>query len=266
MATRSINDPGVGKARSSDRRLPALAIALGLHLLFLIYIFANPPRVTIGQGVGDGAMDVSLAGLGHAEATPSHAARAVQAKAAVTTPPAPLRPTDPIKPRSVLAIVSDILAIPLPEHSVTPTPLVAAPTPVVAQAMAQAAGSSGAACDIAGAVQTVLVADPAAHGAILVIPTKVHSASNAVMMWNGQWVAPADVGGASAFQTLRTAIRQVVSAAGSDCRDREIVGPRFMLVPDGDATMVAVFGNASWRWSDLLVDPAGTSAVAQGPT
>jgi hypothetical protein len=85
-----------------------------------------------------------------------------------------------------------------------------------------------------------------------------------VMLWNGQWIAPGEVGEAAAFDTLRIAIRQIVAAAQPECRDAEIVGPRFMLIPDGEATMVVVFGDASWRWSDLLVDANEPTPLRSG--
>ena len=124
----------------------------------------------------------------------------------------------------------------------------------MAQAIVQVSGAPGAACDIGSAVQTVLRSDPATQGAIVLVPHQARVAANALMMWNGQWIAPAEVGGVAALDVLRMAVRQVVAAAQPDCRDRAIVGPRFMLIPDGDTTMVMVFGDTAWRWSDVLAD------------
>ncbi len=239
--------------RRDRRRWIAVVLAIALHLSILALFLGSRPRPDIGAGVGVGAMDISLAGFSHGSVATKMPAMPVSAAPSPTT--APPAPTDPIKARSVLAIVSDILAIPLPEHSVTPTPLTSPPSPAMAQAMAQASGAAGAACEIGGAVQTALGSDPDTHAAILLIPIKARSAADAIVMWNGAWIAPAEVGGAAAFDTLRIAIRKVVAAAQPECRDRNIVGPRFMLIPDGDVTLVMVFGNAAWRWSDLLVDP-----------
>jgi hypothetical protein len=245
----------MGRRDRSRRRWMAVTVALALHLAILALFLHSRPPVDKGVGEGRGAFDVSLAGFSRG-AAPSKTPAQPTAPVAPAAP-APPAPADPIKPRSVLAIVSDILSIPLPEHSATPTPLAPAPSPVMARAIAQASGAPGAACDIAGAVETALRADPVTHGAVLLIPTKAGAAANAVMLWNGQWIAPGEVGGAAAFDTLRIAIRQIVAAAQPECRDAEIVGPRFMLIPDGGATLVVVFGTASWRWSELLVDPAG---------
>ncbi len=261
MSHSLIGPRGRETSPAARRRLVAVGVALGFHLLILALFLFSHHGATVGAGVGQGVMDLSLAGLSRgASRTPSPVAvpAASAAPIAKTLPPAP---PEVIKPRSVFAIVTDILALPLPESSVTPTPLVAAPSPVMLQAMAQAAGSSGVACDIGGAVQSVLRADPEAHGAILLIPTKARSTSNAVMMWDRQWVAPVDVGGEASFDVLRAAIRRVVSAAAPECRDREIVGPRFMLIPENEITLVAVFGDASWRWSDLLSDPDNVATV-----
>jgi hypothetical protein len=248
------------RTRASRRRLWGLGLALGLHLLILALFLFSHPRVDIGQGVGAGAMDLSLAGLGHAEAPSPRLATAAPARPATPKPPAP---PDPIKPRSVLAIVSDILSIPLPEHSVTPTPLIATPSPTLVQAMAQASGAPGAACDVAGAVQTALRSDPETQGAILLMPRKQGVGANAVLIWNGAWIAPAATGGLPAFTTIRGAIRQIVAAAPSECRDQAMVGPRFMLIPEPESTLVVVFGNASWKWSDLLADPDGPQAGSE---
>ena len=231
-----------------------MGLALILHLLILALFLFSHPRVDLGQGVGAGAMDLSLAGLGHAAAPSPRLATAAPAPPATPKPPAPPAPPDPIKPRSVLAIVSDILSIPLPEHSVTPTPLVPTPSPVLAQAMAQASGAPGAACDVAGAVQTALRSDPETHGAILLMPRSQGAGADAVVIWNGGWIDPAATGGLPALTTIRAAIRQVVAAAPAECRDQAIMGPRFMLIPEADTTIVVVFGDASWKWSDLLVD------------
>lgn len=199
-------------------------------------------------------MDVSLAGFSRGAApSPSHATPATPAAPA----PAAQVSADPIEPRSVLAIVSDILAIPLPENSATPTALVSSPSPAMAQAVAQASGSSGVACDIDGAVQTALRTDPDAHGAVLLVAPRNRSAANAVMLWNGHWIAPAEAGRAGAYDGLRASIRGIVAGASPECRGRSILGPRFMLIPAFDTTMVVVFGNASWRWADLLGDRAG---------
>ena len=259
MSTTSFIVSGGYNARKSRRRLWSLGLALGLHVILVAFFLVGFPRANGVRGLGDGAMDVFLAGPSRVSARPVHSASAAKAAPAPPVKPAPPASTDPIKPRSVLAIVSDILSIPLAEHSVTPTPLNPAPSPVMAQAMAQASGVPGAACDIDGAIQTALRADPTAHGAILTIPIKDRSAADAVLMWNGQWVSPADVGGEATFDTLRVTIRQVVAAAKPECRDLSIVGPVFMLIPDGSTTFVVVFGNASWRWSDLLIDPATQS-------
>ena len=254
----SAGTPGGDRRGRRDRSL-AIAFASALHLAILALFLGSHPSPTTGEGVGAGAMDVSLAGFSRgAQPSPT---RAAPARSAPPARPAPPAATDPIKPRTVLQIVSDILAIPLPEHSVTPQPLTNAATPEVVQIAAAASGSPGAACDIGGAVQKALQADPVTHPAVLLIPRQQRSAANAVVIWNGTWVDPAEVGGAGAFAAIRTGIRQVVAAAQADCREREIVGPRFMIVPEAETTMVIVVGNAAWRWSDLLVDPVPSDAT-----
>ena len=248
-------------ARARRRRLAAVGLAVALHLAILaLFIVAHPP-VNIGEGVGAGAMDVSIAGFSRGAApTPTKSPPAATASPSTATPPAP---PDPIKPRSVLQIVSDILSIPLPENSATPTPLTAPPTPVIAQAMAQASGAPGASCDIDGAVRLALTSDPATHAAVLLIPHNERVAANAVLLWNGAWTNPADIGGAPALTTIRAAIRQIVASAQPECRARDVTGPRFMLVPDSDGMMVIAIGNATWRWSDLLVDQNDPSRSAR---
>lgn len=241
-------------------RWPAVGLALALHFAILaLFLISNPPR-DIGEGVGAGAMDVSIAGLSHG-AAPSPTKSPSSAKIAPPAPaPTPSLPADAIKPRTVFQIVSDILTIPLAEHAATPTPLTAPPTPVIAQAMAQASGAPGAACDIGDAVRLALTSDPATHAAVLLIPRDQRVAANAVLLWNGAWTDPADVGGAPTFTVIRSSIRQIVASAQPACRAQDIVGPRFMLVPEPDGMVVIAVGNATWRWSDLLVDPDGKAA------
>ncbi len=244
--------------RSGRHRWVAAGSAVAVHLAILALFLGSHPPATMGEGVGAGAMDIELAGFSKGSApSPAHAAAKPRAS---PSKPAPPTASDPIKPRTVLQVVSDILAIPLPEHSVTPQPLVSSPTPTVIQAATPASGSPGAACDIGGAVQVALRSDPAAHQAVTLIPRPDRSAANAVMMWNGQWIDPAEVGGAASFSTVRTSIRQIVAAADPGCRDQELVGPRFMLIPDAEGAMIVVaVGNATWRWSDLLIDPPGAA-------
>jgi hypothetical protein len=261
MSVPSIDAPEGERTRSSRRRLWSLGIAIGIHLLILALFLVSRPRSHMGQGVGVGAMDLSLAGLGHAAAPSPPLATTAPAPPATPKPPAPPAPPDPIKPRSVLAIVSDILSIPLPEHSVTPTPLVPTPSPVVVQAMAQASSAPGAACDVGGAVQTTLRSDPDTHGAVLLMPRTQGAGANAVVIWNGEWIAPAATDALPALTTIRASIRKVVAAAPAECRDQAIVGPRFMLIPAGDTTVVAVFGDDDWKWSDLLVDADGAISL-----
>ena len=250
---------------ASRQRLVAVGFAVALHLAVLVLFLHSHPRGRAIDGLGLGTMNVSLASLSRARGS-SSAARVAPVRAAAPAKPAPTAPADATKPRTVLQIVSDIVAIPRPGHPVTPTPQppVNAPTPEVAPAETTPSGSPNAGCDIGGAVQTALRSDPAAHRAVQLITMRERSAANAMIVWNGQWVSPTDIGEVSPFGILRTVIRQVVVSVSPDCREQVIVGPRFMLIPDLEVTIVVVVGNASWRWSDLLVDretPAQPSAT-----
>lgn len=256
----AVDAPHTGSPPITRHRLAAVVFAVGLHLLILTLFLTGHRDTKVDAGVGLGATNVSLAGLSRSVSQRSQAA--TPPKAAVPpVPPTPPQPVDQIKPRSVLAIVSEILAIPLPEQSVTPTPLVSTPSPAMVEAVAQVSGASGTACDITGAIQTALRLDPVVHNSLQLIPSKERTAANAVVVWNGQWLGSGGIGPDPAFDSLRGAIRQIVSAAPVECRDRQLVGPQFMLIPNGETTVTLVFGNASWRWSDLSVDATASSSV-----
>ncbi len=237
--------------QGAPRRWVAVSLALIAHLAILMLFLSSHPRTRAGAGVGTGAMDVALAGFSRG-ATPAPTHTTAPPPIPTSPPSLPVPLESPIKPRSVVAIVSDILSIPLAEKSVLPSPLTPPATTTATQSESAASGSQGAACDLAGTIQSTLVSDPMTHQALVSIPRQNRSAADAVMLWNGRWTDAAVLGGAPVLTAVQSAIRGIVSSARADCRDQINTGPRFIFVPEPDGEMIIAIGSGSWRWSDMM--------------
>ena len=141
-----------------------------------------------------------------------------------------------VSPRLIeVAVVADVAA---PSFEVAAAPPVAA--------------ASGGDCSLSDAIGTALRDSPATPVAFAGIPVATRTVANALMMWDGSWaVMPADAGGAGLAQ-LRTIVERTVRSAPASCQSATVTGPRLIVVPDGNASIVLAFGSGTWAWSDLL--------------
>lgn len=119
-----------------------------------------------------------------------------------------------------------------------------------------AAGGAGAACPVVASLQAALEGDARASSALASIPRTSRSVANAVMLWDGGWIAPQRAGGAAAVDAIRNAVASMLAQTTDDCRTRTNLGPVFVPVRSEAGTTILAIGSGAWRWVDLLRDPA----------
>ena len=193
-----------------------------------------------------------------ASAEPSSASSMILGKTSSPplSPPAPhldtvLAPTPPQAPN----LADLILAGPS---------LTAQPSPVRAQTASAPSPASPAAgdrsCRILDALQTKLRSSAEVHLAVSAIPRQSRSVANAILLWNGEWIEPASVGGAASLAAIELQVDDVVAHASPECRQELQSGPRLLTLGDANDTLVLAFGSGRWRWEDLRGGSATISA------
>lgn len=271
--------------------LPVLIAAL-LHLAFLALITLTRPAVfrpsaggamsvSFAEGLAASALPVGLPARPPprpAEATP---APAQEAPSTTPTPPAPSEPPKPApspKPDAVMQLPEAVAPAPT-QHAPAPrTPPAVAPDADFAAKVAQlvaggtrltaeakplrAAPGTGpsplgptppSACQLDAALQASLGQDPEVLSALTRIPRKARSVANAIMLWNGRWIAGESVGGESALSSIRQSIQKGVRTASAACQQSTVRGPVLIAVLSQPETTILAIGSGEWRWADLLV-------------
>ena len=216
------------RPRERIERGSLLAAIITVHLLLLLWLVTRPPSVRPDPDRGRGLTLIALSAGANA-ATP-------------TTKPKPPPPT----------------VIPVREL-ILPTLL---PTPTAAQNPSPAGTGTPQAGDVGGCALSVRTAesiagDPAAMAELAALPPAYRTSADAVMLWNGEWLASAPGSVATpATPSLRRAVEQVIADASPDCRAAPMGGPQFLAIPEQGRTTTLVIGSGAWRWSDLLAPSA----------
>lgn len=150
-----------------------------------------------------------------------------------------------------------------PRPPVDPEPLTpqfdAEPDPATtgdAAGVESAAGAAGAACPMVASLQAALEGDVRALSALASIPRTSRSVANAVMLWDGGWIAPQRAGGAAVVDAIRNAVASMLAQTSDDCRTQTNLGPVFVPVRSEAGTTILAIGSGAWRWIDVLQDPA----------
>ena len=128
-----------------------------------------------------------------------------------------------------------------------------------------AAGAKGQACDLTTWLQQALQADPQVRAALASMPRRALSLSNAMMLWDSDWV-PGDPQAAAGLAAVRAAVLAGVRAAPTGCLAAPVRGPELMTLTDDAGTTVIAIGSGEWRWQDLLTSapqPLLTKAALQ---
>lgn len=199
-----------------------LIAIITVHLLVLLWLFTRPMTEQVRRDSGGDLVLVSVS----------------DGKRAATPPTVPKPPP---------AIVFPAPAI------ILPTSL---PTPAEQQNWSQAGQSGG--CALAARSAEAIARDPAAMAELAALAPAYRTSADAVMLWNGEWLADTPGSIASpATPSLRRVVEQVVAEASPECRAEPTNGPQFIAIPEQGRTTTLVIGSGAWRWSDLLaISPA----------
>ena len=137
------------------------------------------------------------------------------------------------------------------------------PSVSVVDAAPPAAGSStGNGCSVASTIGAALLADQDAMVELAALPAGVRSESDAVMLWNGEWIDAASETEMQMTQTPIPALKRVVTdaiiALPAECREVQTAGPQLIPIPEQGRTTMVVIGSGVWRWANLLEPPLPT--------
>lgn len=182
-----------------------------------------------------------------------------QAAPAITVPPPFAMPVDALQTFVPDAIDFGALT---PEFDTEPDPATTGDA-ADAASTGPGRGDAGTTCPLVESLRAALEQDVRAQAALALIPRPSRSVANAVMLWDGRWIAPERVGGRRTTDTVRSALATVLSATTQACRTQLNLGPVFVPVSNERETIILAFGSGAWRWEDVLkkappYDPAGT--------
>ena len=103
------------------------------------------------------------------------------------------------------------------------------------------------------AVKTALATDPLAQRALIALPATDRSVANALQLWDGDWTSQSTNELSDQLAPVRALVVNIIETAPAACRNAQIIGPRFIIVPvQNGADMVIVIGSGPWRWRDLI--------------
>jgi hypothetical protein len=233
-----------------------------LHAALLAVVLRAPPPPASDPDFG--AMSVSLYdGSARALAAPPPASKPQRPAPEITATPTeiaidPTAPTD-VEPQFVVANVVE------PDIDAPPD----LDDPVALSVAAAASAAAGSACDLTRWLQAALQDDPRVRDALARIPRPARSVANAIMLWDGAWVAPRATATVD-LETVRRAVINGVSAAPEACKSQIAQGPELLSLTDETGTTVVVVGSGIWRWAELLVPDRAASfasnVLGTGPT
>lgn len=178
--------------------------------------------------------------------------------AAQSAPPAAPPPAPPFEPPP--DVEPQFLDVELAEADLAPPrdPL----QDPVALSVAGASGAAGETCAVGAWLQPALQGDPEVLAALGEMPRSARSVADALMLWDGVWVAPRP-GAARAVAPIRAALISGVGAAPEACLAQVIRGPELITLENGATTTVLAIGSGEWKWGDLLSRQQAGSPEAQ---
>ncbi|MEO5641524.1 MAG: hypothetical protein ABIQ98_07145 [Sphingomicrobium sp.] len=204
-----------------------------VHLLLLLWLVTRPPAERPVRDRGRNLVLISVSDGERAAGPP------VVPK---TPPPIPVPAPE----------VNIPLAVPYQAEVQSPSP--------AAMDAPQASDVGG--CALAARTADAIAKDPAAMAELAALPPAYRTLADAVILWNGEWVASAPGSiDSPAILSIRHVLEQVAIEASPECRDEPIVGPQFIAIPEQNRTTTLVIGSGVWQWSDLLATSAACSAT-----
>lgn len=254
---RSLQPEGGSRSEivSAHPRAAAMTIAILLHLAMLAALIMSGSIPVVRRPPPPLPTTLTL---------PPPASDAGDSSAPIPPAGVPGEPTPDLLPPAALPLPSEP-ALPLPEAepidfaALTPR-FDAEPDPALTGDAVDPSsgnairGGAGGDCPLAASVRQVLEQNVEARTALARIPPPSRSVANAVMLWDGEWIAAERVGGPAALSAVRKAIAEALDRSSAECRARIEPGPVFLIVNGAPETIVLALGSGAWRWSDLLVD------------
>ena len=111
----------------------------------------------------------------------------------------------------------------------------------------------GGPCGLTDMIAVNLMADETAFAELTVYPSALRSVSNAIQLWNGEWLRTI-VGNEPAMPAVRRVISEAILEGPDECKQGSLQGPRFIFVtPPGKEPIILVIGSGDWRWEDLTI-------------
>lgn len=208
-------------SRNRLQRGALLLTIVGLHLLFVLWLLRGPSSMPVARPA------VSVFTI---------------------TAPTGRRRAAPSMPRHVAHLPDSAVPVPMIRGRL---PGGRAPAPGGVEASVAAAPAAPG-CALARDAGRAIEQDPAAMAELGALPPAVRSASDAVMLWNGQWLEPGTLPATIDPGALRRVVTGVAAAAPEQCRLTATTGPEFIPVADGDRTVMIVVGSGIWQWADLV--------------
>ena len=216
-----------------ERRWPAFALSVALHLLLLALL--------IGWQTGP-VKRPSVGGINAFDIIANTDAEAQQAQEAEDT-------------------LVDVSTVPAASDFPVEVPQLAVD--------AASTGQFGENCGIAAAIQADLLVDAAARAELAAIPFDERSVANAIVMWAGTpdqaqlATPPVNVPLFGQSQSTSAQERMILPAVDAvilnrlrsvpeQCLDLEQIGPDFIYVKNDFQTVSITFGSGRWRWRNFF--------------
>ena len=243
------------------RRVATACVVIAAHMALLVSFQARSRPAPGRPPAGQGGVSLSIVMWKRPSPTPAPI---------IAPPSSPQRPqaspSPPPDPASSEPIQHpEDLGLPAPRTDLEPIPVGDAPRASTPTAMAGDAAPDDP-CHFAQGLQAALQSDQTALHALTLIPRDAKSLANAIMVWNGQWVAVDALDGDASFEPVRAAIVQGLGASSVECLARVNSGPLFIIVTVWPETTVLALGSGQWRAVDLIAQPTGVgSAPTAGP-
>lgn len=257
-----------GEGASVRSRAFVMAIVLLLHVAALVALFGSrsvyaarrpPPSLPITLTLPDAVSDAG--GSAAAETAP------VAPEPAGKPLPMPILPEAlpvpyPMPLPSVQAEPIDFVTM-TPQFDAEPDPASTGDVMVPVSGSGIGQGISGD-CALGAAVRQALEQNVEARTALARIPRQSRSVANAILLWNGEWVAAERVGGPPAIGAIQRAITEAIGNAPQHCQSQIEPGPVFLIVDSASETIVLALGSGAWRWTELLPKQTATTDPAVG--
>ena len=230
--------PFEGLAHAADgrmRRAILLFASIGLHLLALLLLLSLDTRLPtrlIREGVPN-VLTLTSPDTGGGGAS---------------------RPSKPVPPTLV----------PPAPPAAAETAIATPPAPVGTGAASGPDGITGG-CALAHDAAVAIARDAAAMTEVNALPSDARTSADAVMLWDGVWLASRGSAAPIAGGAVRRIVERIVTEAPTECRNAEARGPEFVPIPDGNRTIMIVIGSGLWHWGDLLVPPISCAPLALVP-